>query len=114
MVVDFKKRVATTHIIILIKDTSCINYTNYYKQCRRRGELDAGVHYFLDVDGTIHVARQDDAVAGWEYEDGATSLYILAQSNTKKLNSCQKYVLPGLLENLKKKYKDAKVIERTE
>ena len=53
MIVDFKKRVATTHIIILIKDTSCINYSNFYKQCRRRGELDAGVHYFIDDDGTI-------------------------------------------------------------
>lgn len=76
--------------------------------------MDAGVHYFIDDDGTIHVARKDDAVAGWEYTDNETSLYILAQSNTNKLNSCQKFVLPGLLESLKKKYKDAKVVERTE
>ena len=44
--------------------------------------MDAGVHYFIDDDGTIHVARKDDAVAGWEYTDNETSLYILAQSNT--------------------------------
>lgn len=111
---DFKKRVATSQIIILIKDTCCINYTNYYKKCRRMGELDAGVHYFLDTDGAVHVARQDDAVAGWQYKDNTTSLYILAQSNSGKLNSSQRFVLLSLLESLQKKYKEAQVIERVE
>lgn len=114
MVVEFKKRQATENIIILIKDTCCTTYENFYKKCRRLGELDAGVHFFLDANGTIHVARHEDSVAGWQYEDSDNSLYILAQSNNSKLNSCQRYVLPTLIENLKKKYKDAKVIERIE
>lgn len=114
VVVKFRKRTATTNIVILIKDTCCVSYHGYYKQCRRMGDIDAGVHYFVDTDGTIHVGRDEAAVAGWRLEGHETSLYILAQSNNKKLNSSQKLVLEPLLEKLKQKYKDAKVIERTE
>ena len=114
VVVKFKKRTATSHIVILITDTCCVSYSGYYKRCRRMGDIDAGVHYFVDTDGTIHVDRDEEAVAGWRFKGHETSLYIMAQSNNKKLNSSQKLVLEPLIEKLKKKYKDAKVIERTE
>ena len=44
MSVEFRKRKTTEHIIVLIKDTTCVSYTTYYKYRRRLGELDAGVH----------------------------------------------------------------------
>lgn len=113
MSIEFRKRKVTEHIIVLIKDTSCLSYESFYKYRRRMGELDAGVHYFLDADGTIHVARNDECVAGWEYADN-NSVYILAQSNNSKLNSSQRYVMPTLLESLQQKYPEADVIERTE
>lgn len=111
--VEFRKRKTTEHIIVLIKDTSCVSYEAFYKYRRRMGELDAGVHYFVDMGGTVHVARKDECVAGWEYADN-NSVYILMQSNTGKLTSSQRYILPSLLESLKEKYPDADIIERTE
>lgn len=112
-VIEFRKREATEHIVVLIKDTCCVSYESFYKFRRRMGELDAGVHYFVDADGTLHVARKDDCVAGWEHNDN-TSVYILAQSNTKKLTSSQRYALSPLLTDLTKKYPNAKITERTE
>lgn len=113
MSVEFRKRKTTEHIIVLIKDTTCVSYATFYKYRRRLGELDAGVHYFVDTDGTIHAARKDECVAGWEYMDN-DSVYILVQSNIGKLNSSQRYSLSPLLETLKEKYPNANVIERTE
>ena len=112
MAINFRKREATEKIVVLIKDTSFVNYKSYYKYCRCQGELDIGVHYFVDTDGTVHKARDHEAVAGWQYDDNTVSIYIMVQSNSKKMNSCQKYVLPLLLANLKKTYKDVEVIER--
>jgi hypothetical protein len=111
MAISFRKREATEKIVVLIKDTTFVDYKSYYKYCRCQGELDIGVHYFVDADGTIHKARDHEAVAGWQYDDN-TSIYIMVQSNSKKMNSCQKHVLPTLLDYLKKTYKDVEVIER--
>lgn len=113
MAINFRKREATDNIVILIKDTTFVDYRSYYKYCRCQGELDAGVHYFIDTDGTIHVGRDREAVAGWQYNDN-NSIYIMVQSNNKKMNSCQKHVLPLLLTHLKRIYKDAEVIERND
>ena len=112
--INFKSRKATDKIIILIKDTAFMDYDSYFKHCRCQGELDIGVHYFMDTNGTVHAARDKDAVAGWQYEDNDTSLFILVQSNNKKMNSCQRCALPLLLDNLKKIYKNVEVIERVD
>lgn len=114
MIVDFRKRTKTEHIIILCKDTACTSYEAFYRHNRRKGELDAGVHYFIDCSGTVTVARKDDCVADYKYKDFENSVYILAQSNTHKLNSCQKLVLAPLVAALQDKYPEAIVAERIE
>lgn len=114
MIADFRKRVATDNIVILCMDTSCNTYEQFYKQCRRRGELDIGVHFFLDTFGNLSVGRAVACIADCTYIDNEVSVYIIAQSNTGALNSCQKTALQSLLVDLKLKYKNAKIIERTE
>ena len=110
----FRKRELTLKIVVLIKDTGCANYDAYYKVCRRKGEFDANVHYFIDDDGTIHEARVDDAVAGWRYSDNEISVYILAQSNNQQLSDSQNHSVMSLLLHLTKKYPKAEIEERTE
>ena len=110
----FRKRELTLKIVVLIKDTGCANYDAYYKVCRRKGEFDANVHYFIDADGTIHEARVDDAVAGWNYSENETSVYILAQSTNKQLSDSQRRTEMSLLIYLTQKYPKAEIEERVE
>lgn len=115
MRIEYKKRKSTDNIVILIKDTCCLTYDAYFTKCRRKGDFDVGVQYFVDGLGVIHDGRLNDEVASWEYPDNSTSLYILAQSNSKKLNSCQKCTLTTLVDNLKKIYgEEVNVVERVE
>lgn len=110
----FRKRETTLKIVVLVKDTGCSEYEEYYKKCRRKGEFDANVHFFIDDNGTIHNAREADAVAGWVYSDNETSVYILAQSNNQQLTSSQRHSLMPLLVYLTHKYPNAEIEERTE
>lgn len=110
----FRKRELTLKIVVLIQDTGCADYEAYYKKCRRKGDFDANVHYFIDADGTIHEARVDDAVAGWCYDGNETAIYILAQSTNKQLSSSQRHSEMSLLVYLTQKYPKAEIEERVE
>lgn len=110
----FRKRETTEKIVVLIKDTECENYEAYYKKMRRKGEFDANVHFYIDEDGTIHNARQDDCVGGWNYPDGEVSVYILVQSKDGKLSGSQRHSITPMLLFLTRKYPNANVEERTE
>lgn len=110
----FRKREITTKIVVIITNTGCAEYDDYYKKCRRRGDFDANVHFFVDSNGTIHNARPDDCVGSWRYDDGETSVHIMAQSEDGKLSGSQRHSLIPLLVYLTHKYPDAEVEERTE
>ena len=110
----FRKRETTEKIVVLITDTGCTEYEDYYKKCRRKGDFDANVHFFIDAGGTIHNARVDDAVGSWRYNDGETSVYIMVQSTDGKLSGSQRHSLMPLLVHLTKKYPKAEIEERTE
>lgn len=115
MKIEYKKRKTTDSIVILIKDTGCLTYDDLFTKYRRKGDFDIGVQYFVDGNGTVFDERMDEEVADWIYPDCATALYILAQSNSKKLNSCQRHSVDILVDNLKKKFgEDITVVERVE
>lgn len=111
--INFKERKATKYVVVLITNTNCRTFEDFYRKKRREGELDTGCHYFVDTYGEISKDRKLDCVAGWEYKDNAESIYIVAQSETGKLNSCQQNVLPPLKEMLLAIYPEAIYVERT-
>lgn len=111
--IEFKKRKETKRIVVLLTDTKCNSFEEYFRQKRRAGELDTGCHYFIDIYGEITKDRNLDCVAGWEYKDNADSIYIVAQSTTGKLNSCQQSEIAPLKEMLLAVYPEALYVERT-
>ena len=106
----FKKRIETNKVVVQAIDAP--SYEVYFNELRRRGELDTGCHYFIDEYGEIKRERAIDVVAGWHYEEGDSSIYILVQCQSKKLSSCQKFAVKELLENIKKKYPKIKVVNK--
>ena len=110
----FRKRETTKKIVVIIKDTGCAEYDDDYKKCRRRGDFDANVHFFMDSNGTIHNASPDDCVGSWRYDDGEIAVHIMAQSDDGKLSNSQRHSLIPLLVYLTHKYPDAEVEERTD
>lgn len=106
----FRKRKETKTLCIVHRDMDGKSFDDVYRYFIQRGELGTGYHYFIDNFGQISEDRKLDEIAGWDYPNNETSIYVLVDCKDGNSNDSQQYAVNKLISQIQDTYEDILVV----
>lgn len=106
----FRSRKTTNYLYVVQRDTGGLSVPELQAAARRRGDLAIGYHYVVQENGVVEQGREPYAVAGHNFENPETSIYILVDIGGRgRLTDSQKVALEDLLDMLQGEHPRAKL-----
>lgn len=110
MTLKFRKRNSTRYLYIIHRDMEGKTFDEVYRYFVQRGELGTGYHFYVDTFGNISEDRHLEEIAGWNYKDNETSIYILVDCPKGNTNDSQQYVVNQMITKIKADYADIEIV----
>ena len=108
----FKVRKSTDFLYILTQDIQGKTAYELRMEAVRKGELDIGVHYVIQKDGSVDQGREPYAVAQYSFRAPERSIYVLVDADSlSDLSDAQAFALDELISSTQGEYPNIQIMK---
>ena len=108
----FKVRKSTDFLYILTQDIQGKTAYELRMEAMRKGELDIGVHYVIQKDGSVDQGREPYAVAQYSFRAPERSIYVLVDAGSlSDLSDAQAFALDELISSTQGEYPNIQIMK---